>query len=76
LLTAKTNLKGKFKILITNILTILMLMILSTLVDSIYHGKLTSTFYNFLEFNLLSGMSSFYGVHDRTWFLTQGLPYV
>jgi len=70
LVTAKTNLKGKFIILMNNVLTLAVLLIISTLVDSVYHGRLTSTFYNFLEFNLLSGMSSFYGVHDRTWFLT------
>ncbi|CAD8091906.1 unnamed protein product [Paramecium primaurelia] len=76
LLTAKTNLKGRFQILVINGITLILLIILSISVDSLYHGKLTSTFYNFLEFNLLSGMSSFYGVHDRLWFITQGLPYV
>lgn len=48
----------------------MILIIISITIDSIYHGKLTSTFFNFLEFNLLSGMSSFYGVHDRLWFIT------
>lgn len=62
--------KGRFKILVINGLTLLLLFAFSISVDSLYHGKLTSTFYNFLEFNLLSGMSSFYGVHDRLWFIT------
>lgn len=48
----------------------MILLITSITIDSIYHGKLTSTFFNFLEFNLLSGMSSFYGVHDKLWFIT------
>lgn len=70
LLTFKTDLNGKFKIILENFITLVILIITSITIDSIYHGKLTSTFFNFLEFNLLSGMSSFYGVHDRLWFVT------
>lgn len=70
LLTFKTDLYGKFKIILENFITLVILIITSITIDSIYHGKLTSTFFNFLEFNLLSGMSSFYGVHDKLWFIT------
>ncbi|CAG9332841.1 unnamed protein product [Blepharisma stoltei] len=46
------------------------------LLDSLYFGKFTVTAYNFLEFNLLQGKSSFYGVHPWHWYISNGIPTV
>ena len=48
----------------------------SILIDSLYHHKFTWTLLNFLDFNLLSGASTFYGVHEPLWLFYAGLPYV
>ncbi|KAM3137750.1 hypothetical protein pb186bvf_010170 [Paramecium bursaria] len=76
LLTAQTNLQGKIKILIVNVITLMILLSTSIIIDLLYFKKFTSTFYNFLEFNLLSGQSAFFGVKEPTWFIFKGIPYV
>ena len=42
--------------------------------DSAFYGRPTSVLLTFLQFNLLSGGSAFYGTHAWHWYLTQGLP--
>ncbi|XP_066272298.1 GPI mannosyltransferase 3-like [Branchiostoma lanceolatum] len=46
----------------------------SAVVDRIFHGKWVLVQYNFLEFNVLSNLGSFYGSHPWHWYLTQGFP--
>ena len=45
----------------------------SSMVDRIFYGKWVYVQYNFLQFNVLSGIGSFYGTHPWHWYLTQGL---
>jgi len=42
-------------------------------VDWICYGKLVNVYYNFLEFNFVSDLGSFYGTHPWHWYLTQGI---
>ena len=51
----------------------LMALLLSLVVDWICYGKLVNVYYNFLEFNFLSDLGSFYGTHPWHWYLSQGL---
>jgi phosphatidylinositol glycan class B len=44
------------------------------IVDSLFYGQLQVTWWNFIKFNLIQGLSEFYGVHHWHWYLTQGLP--
>ena len=45
----------------------------STVVDRIWYGEWLLVHLKFLQFNVLSGGSSFYGCHPWHWYLTQGL---
>ena len=60
----------------TGVITGLLMLFVSTLVDSIFYGKLILVHWNFFCFNVLQGMSSFYGSHPWHWYFTQGLPVV
>jgi len=51
----------------------LLVILLSLAVDWICYGKLVNVYYNFLEFNFLSDLGSFYGTHPWHWYLSQGL---
>ncbi|XP_078600609.1 GPI alpha-1,2-mannosyltransferase 3-like [Branchiostoma floridae x Branchiostoma japonicum] len=46
----------------------------SAVIDRIFYGKWVLVQYNFLEFNVLSNMGSFYGSHPWHWYITQGFP--
>ncbi|KAJ8029122.1 GPI mannosyltransferase 3 [Holothuria leucospilota] len=48
----------------------------SILIDRFFYGKWVFVQYNFLEFNVLHDMGSFYGSHPWHWYLTQGLPVI
>jgi len=50
-----------------------MVLLFSLAIDWICYGKLVNVYYNFLEFNFLSDLGSFYGTHPWHWYLTQGL---
>ncbi|BFZ63935.1 glycosylphosphatidylinositol anchor biosynthesis [Saitoella coloradoensis] len=43
-------------------------------VDSLYYQRPVFTPYNFLQFNLVEGLSGFYGSSPWHYYLTQGLP--
>ncbi|KAI3633855.1 hypothetical protein MIR68_008187 [Amoeboaphelidium protococcarum] len=47
---------------------------LSTMLDTIFYSAATSSLYNFIQFNLIQNLSSFYGVHSPLWYITSGLP--
>eukprot|EP00058_Branchiostoma_floridae_P016052 XP_002601540.1 hypothetical protein BRAFLDRAFT_230607 [Branchiostoma floridae] len=46
----------------------------SAVIDRIFYGKWVLVQYNFLEFNVLSNMGSFYGSHPWHWYISQGFP--
>ena len=49
---------------------------LSIGVDSLFYGDWVLVPLNFIKFNLVRGISSFYGIHSWYWYLTQGIPVV
>ncbi|KAJ8985666.1 hypothetical protein NQ317_015163 [Molorchus minor] len=49
---------------------------LSILLDSLVHGYFVVTVYEFLKFNILEDVASFYGVQPWYWYLSAGLPAV
>ncbi|KAM4747857.1 GPI mannosyltransferase 3 [Rhinophrynus dorsalis] len=48
----------------------------SLTVDRIFFGKWTFIQWNFLKFNVLQNIGSFYGSHPWHWYLTQGFPVI
>lgn len=53
-----------------------LILTLSSIVDRAFYGKWTYVQLNFLEFNVFSGLGSFYGSHPWHWYLTQGLAVI
>ncbi|XP_058130543.1 GPI mannosyltransferase 3 [Anopheles ziemanni] len=49
---------------------------LSVGVDSYFHGSLVFSTYEFLKYNVLKGVGSFYGEHPWYWYVYAGLPTV
>ena len=47
---------------------------LSTIIDYMFYQTLVPSWWNFLRFNILENLSTFYGVQDRLWYLWNGLP--
>uniref|UniRef100_A0A182UQ54 Mannosyltransferase n=1 Tax=Anopheles merus TaxID=30066 RepID=A0A182UQ54_ANOME len=45
-------------------------------VDSYFHGAVVFSSYEFLKYNVLKGVGSFYGEHPWYWYLSAGLPTV
>ncbi|XP_055545712.1 GPI mannosyltransferase 3 [Wyeomyia smithii] len=43
-------------------------------IDSFLHGSLLLSSYNFLQFNVLKGIGSWYGEHPWYWYVNVGLP--
>jgi phosphatidylinositol glycan class B len=62
--------------ILTNIATGVAMITISVVADYIYYQRLTSTALNFMLFNFLSSGADVYGVHDRLWYFTGGLPLV
>ncbi|PAA65696.1 hypothetical protein BOX15_Mlig033772g1, partial [Macrostomum lignano] len=52
----------------------LLVLAVSGLADKHYYGRWTLSQLNFLHYNLLSDIGSFYGVHPWHWYITQGIP--
>ncbi|KAM4037840.1 GPI mannosyltransferase 3 isoform 2-T2 [Anomaloglossus baeobatrachus] len=48
----------------------------SILIDWVYFGKWTLVQWNFLKFNVLQNIGSFYGSHPWHWYITQGFPVI
>uniref|UniRef100_A0A4X1TEU1 Mannosyltransferase n=1 Tax=Sus scrofa TaxID=9823 RepID=A0A4X1TEU1_PIG len=49
---------------------------LSLIIDRIFFGQWTLVQYNFLKFNVLQNLGSFYGSHPWHWYFSQGFPAV
>lgn len=49
---------------------------LSLIIDRIFFGQWTLVQYNFLKFNVLQDLGSFYGSHPWHWYFSQGFPAV
>lgn len=48
----------------------------STAVDSLCSGSLACSSFNFLYYNLIKNIASFYGTHGGLWYFTVGIPTV
>ncbi|XP_053573474.1 GPI mannosyltransferase 3 [Bombina bombina] len=48
----------------------------SLIVDRIFFGEWTLVQWNFLKFNVLQNIGSFYGSHPWHWYITQGFPVI
>ncbi|XP_033634121.1 GPI mannosyltransferase 3-like [Asterias rubens] len=48
----------------------------SLLIDRLFYGKWVFVHFNFLRFNTLYNISSFYGTQSWHWYLSQGLPII
>ncbi|KAJ6664343.1 hypothetical protein lerEdw1_008562 [Lerista edwardsae] len=48
----------------------------SLIIDRIFFGKWVVVQLNFLKFNVLQNLATFYGSHPWHWYFTQGLPVV
>lgn len=42
-------------------------MVSSAAVDYLFYGDFINVYYNFFKFNVMSGLSSIYGVHPWHW---------
>uniref|UniRef100_A0A8C9SPW7 Mannosyltransferase n=1 Tax=Scleropages formosus TaxID=113540 RepID=A0A8C9SPW7_SCLFO len=63
----------KLKLLIHHVLPIGAIILgISTVLDSIFHGKWIVVQLNFLKFNILHNVAEFYGSHPWHWYITQG----
>ncbi|XP_064341648.1 GPI mannosyltransferase 3 isoform X1 [Camelus dromedarius] len=49
---------------------------LSLIIDRIFFGQWTLVQYNFLKFNVLQDLGTFYGSHPWHWYFSQGFPAV
>ncbi|XP_075064133.1 GPI alpha-1,2-mannosyltransferase 3 isoform X2 [Mixophyes fleayi] len=48
----------------------------SLIIDRVFFGKWTIVQWNFLKFNVLKNIGSFYGSHPWHWYITQGFPVI
>ena len=53
-----------------------MILLLSSIVDRICYGRWVYVHYNFVQFNVISNMGTFYGSHPWHWYITQGFVVV
>ncbi|XP_015392934.1 GPI mannosyltransferase 3 isoform X2 [Panthera tigris] len=49
---------------------------LSLIIDRVFFGQWTLVQYNFLKFNVLQNLGTFYGSHPWHWYFSQGFPAV
>lgn len=47
---------------------------ISVCIDSFIHGSLIFTAYNFIKFNFVEDIGSFYGSNPWHWYLSKGFP--
>ncbi|KAM9313154.1 GPI mannosyltransferase 3 [Gastrophryne carolinensis] len=48
----------------------------SLMIDWVFYGKWTFVQWNFLKFNVLQNIGSFYGSHPWHWYISQGFPVI
>ncbi|ELU03730.1 hypothetical protein CAPTEDRAFT_107850 [Capitella teleta] len=53
-----------------------LILAVSSIIDRYFYGKWVYVHLNFLEFNVFSGLGSFYGTHPWHWYLSQGLAVI
>lgn len=69
--------KTPLKLIFSTVLPMCILVMgISLGLDSLFYGRLTSTAWNFLMFNVVTGGSAHFGTHPWHWLWTQGLPSV
>ncbi|GAB6022258.1 hypothetical protein CHUAL_006389 [Chamberlinius hualienensis] len=69
------TINSSIKRLIVNFITIgLSSLLLCVVCDYFFYGRVVCTLFNFAHFNVLSGLSDFYGVNPWHWYVTQGFP--
>ncbi|XP_018333456.1 GPI mannosyltransferase 3 isoform X2 [Agrilus planipennis] len=51
-----------------------LVLLLSIAIDSVLHGSFIITSFEFLKFNIIKDIATFYGVHPWYWYLSSGLP--
>ncbi|XP_074034783.1 phosphatidylinositol glycan anchor biosynthesis class B [Leptinotarsa decemlineata] len=67
--------KSMLTLLLSRYLPIgLIVLSLSILLDSLAHGTFIVTVYEFLKFNLIEDIGSFYGTQPWHWYLSSGIP--
>ena len=66
--------KNSFYFLKIGVITALVLLSTSTLLDYLFYGKFIIVHWRFLQFNFMQNLSGFYGSHPWHWYLTQGIP--
>ncbi|NWU93974.1 PIGB mannosyltransferase, partial [Upupa epops] len=49
---------------------------ISLIIDRVFYGKWVLVQFNFLKFNVLQNLGTFYGSHPWHWYFTQGLPVI
>ncbi|XP_075753401.1 GPI alpha-1,2-mannosyltransferase 3 [Pelodiscus sinensis] len=54
----------------------LVTLVLSLIIDRVFFGEWIMVQLNFLKFNVLQNLGTFYGSHPWHWYLTQGLPVI
>eukprot|EP01016_Furgasonia_blochmanni_P035169 TRINITY_DN3869_c0_g1_i4.p1 TRINITY_DN3869_c0_g1~~TRINITY_DN3869_c0_g1_i4.p1 ORF type:complete len:450 (-),score=23.30 TRINITY_DN3869_c0_g1_i4:117-1466(-) len=57
-----------------NAVLVLLAVLTSIAVDSMYYGKFVFTVWNFLQFNVIEGGSAAYGVHALGWYAHSVIP--
>ncbi|XP_039626202.1 GPI mannosyltransferase 3 [Polypterus senegalus] len=68
---------NKVKLLLYNAAPVGILILgISTFIDSFFFGKWILVHLNFLKFNVIHDVASFYGSHPWHWYFTQGIPVV
>eukprot|EP01132_Coremiostelium_polycephalum_P005548 gene5548-6909_t len=71
----RSNPSKILKLIIFDIIPVgLLFLTLTVLLDYYFYEKLTFVPYNFLYFNVIKGVSNFYGTHPFHWYFTQGFP--
>lgn len=68
--------KKRLSFIINTLIIGLSIIGLSIIIDRIFYGEWTITFMNFFKFNVLSGLSSFYGTHPFYWYFIVALPVI
>ncbi|PIC46992.1 hypothetical protein B9Z55_006487 [Caenorhabditis nigoni] len=66
-----------FRLLLRTVLPVaLPILTITVMIDSWAYGKPTIPLWNFLQFNVVQGGSSLFGVHPWHWYITSGAPAV
>ncbi|XP_076984089.1 GPI alpha-1,2-mannosyltransferase 3 isoform X1 [Tamandua tetradactyla] len=67
----------KFDLILHNFLPVGFTMLgLSLIIDRIFFGQWTLVQFNFLKFNVLQNLGTFYGSHPWHWYFSQGFPVI